>query len=138
MTGYAITTINGASSWRAIASESELQPGEVFATQPPAPTMVDLADALTSVVQAWMDATAQANGYDSLASCISYAGSSVEPWAADAAAALKWRDAVWLACFEQQQAALANPPDTPPNASTFIAGLPQPATFGWVLHAPGA
>ncbi|MGA0588712.1 hypothetical protein ACO2Q2_16535 [Dyella sp. KRB-257] len=136
--GYAITTTNGRTSWRAIAYESDLLPGETFATEPPAPTLADAAAALSIDVQAWLDTTAQANGYDSLASCISYKGSSVTQWDADATAALAWRDAVWQACFQWQQSAEANPPATFPNSAEVIAQLPQPATYGWVIHQPGA
>lgn len=136
---YAITTLpSGQTGYRAIASEADLLPGETFATEPPAPTLADAAAALTSDVQAWLDTTAQANGYDSLASCISYRGSAVVQWDADAQAALKWRDAVWQACFQWQQSASTNPPTTFPTSAEVIAQLPQPKTFGWVVHIPGA
>lgn len=137
--GYAISTLtSGLTSWRAIASENDLLPGETFATEPPAPTMADASAALTADVQAWLDATAGQNGYDSLASCISYLNSSVAQYAADAAAALAWRDAVWLACFQWQQSASTNPPATFPTSAEVIAQLPQPEAFGWAVHAPGA
>ncbi|MGN6280539.1 hypothetical protein [Frateuria sp.] len=129
---------DGGTSWRAIASESDLLPGETFAAEPPAPTLADAAAALSSAVQAWLDSTAQANGYDSLASCISYRDDPVAQWAADARAAQAWRSAVWVAAFQWQQDALANPPATFPDAATVIATLPQPEVFGWVAHAPGA
>jgi hypothetical protein len=131
MTGFAITTLsNGCGSWRAVASETDLLPGEVFSQEPPTPTM-------TVDVQAWLDATASQNGYDSIASCISYKDSAIAQWAADATAAIAWRDAVWLACFQWQQSASDNPPATFPTSSEVIAQLPQPETFGWVIHAPG-
>ena len=139
MHGYAITTYtDGTTGYRAVASEADLQPGETFAATPPAPTLADAAAALTADVQAWLDATAQGNGYDSLASCISYRGSSVAQWDADATAALAWRDAVWQAAFQWQQDAMANPPATFPTSAEVIALLPQPEAFGWVVHAPGA
>lgn len=136
---YAITTSpNGFTSWRTVTAEAELLPGETFATEPPAPTLADIAAMLTAAVQSWLDATAAGNGYDSLASCISYRGSSVAQWSADADAALAWRDAVWQACFQWQQSAAANPPTTWPTAAEVIAQLPQPEAFGWVVHTPGA
>jgi len=139
MTGYAISgNPDGSTSYRAIASATDLLPGETYAQDPPAPTLADAAAALSGAVQAWLDATAQANGYDSLASCISYRGSSVAQWDADASVALAWRDAVWVAAFQWQQDALANPPATFPDASEVIASLPQPEQFGWVTHVPGA
>jgi hypothetical protein len=100
--------------------------------------MADAAAALTADVQAWLDATAQGNGYDSIASCVSYRDSAIAQWAADAAAAIVWRDAVWLACFQWQQSASTNPPATFPTSAEVIAQLPQPEAFGWVVHAPGA
>lgn len=135
---YAITLLpNGCTSYRAIASEADLLPGETIADEIPAPTLADAAAALSSAVQAWLDATAQANGYDSLASCISYHDDPVAQWADDAAAAQAWRSAVWVAAFQWQQDALANPPATFPDAATVIATLPQPEQFGWVSHLPG-
>lgn len=136
--GYAVTQLpNGCTSWRAVASVDDLLAGEVFAQQPPVPTMADLASALTANIQAWLDSTAAQNGYDSLASCISYAGSTVTQWDADAVAAHAWRDAVWLACFQWQQSASANPPAMFPTSAEVIAQLPQPEAFGWVVHVPG-
>ena len=136
--GYAISTLsNGFTSWRAVSSESDLLPGETFAMEPPQPTLADAAAALSSDVQAWLDATAQANGYDSLASCISYRGSSVTQWDADAQAAAKWRDAVWQACFQWQQNAKSNPPSVIPSSQDVISQLPQPSAYGWVNHSPG-
>ena len=104
----------------------------------PQPTLADAAAALTVDVQAWLDATARGNGYDSLASCISYRGSSVAQWDTDATAALAWRDAVWQAAFQWQQDAIANPPAIFPTSKEVIAQLPQPEAFGWVQHDPGA
>jgi hypothetical protein len=139
MSGFAISTLdNGRASWRAVASEADLLAGEVYAHAPPAPTMADAAAALTVAVQYWLDATAGQNGYDSLASCISYKDSSIAQWAADAAAALSWRDAVWQAAFQWQQGAVANPPATFPTSTEVIASLPQAVDYGWVVHEPGA
>ena len=137
MTGYAFHHTDASTSWRA-ATEGDLLPGETFATAPPAPTLADAAAALTVDVQEWLDATAGQNGYDSLASCISYLNSSIPQYAADAAAALAWRDAVWPDCFQWQQNAQDNPPSTFPTSAEVIAQLPQPETFGWVVHVPGA
>lgn len=139
MSGYAITTYpTGETGFRAVTSEASLLPGETFATDPPAPTMADVAAVLTVAVQAWLDAATQVNGYDSIASCISYRGSSIVQWDDDAIAALAWRDAVWQACFEWQQGAAAVPPATFPTSAEVIAQLPQPEAFGWVVHPPGA
>jgi hypothetical protein len=99
--------------------------------------MADAAAELMADVQAWLDTTARGNGYDSLASCISYRGSLVAQWDSDASHALAWRDAVWTACFQWQQSASVSPPATMPTSADVIAQLPQPEAFGWVVHAPG-
>jgi hypothetical protein len=139
MNGFAISaSISGQTSYRAVASSDDLLSGETFATEPPSPTMADAAAALTADVQAWLDTTAQSNGYDSIASCISYAGDAIAQWSADAEAAKAWRSAVWQACFQWQQNALANPPTTFPTSAEVIAQLPQPEAYGWVVHQPGA
>lgn len=136
---YAVTTYaNGQTGFRAINSATELAPGETFAATLPSPTLADVAASLMPAVQAWLDQTAQANGYDSLASCISYLNSSIAQYADDAASALAWRDAVWPACFQWQQDALANPPASFPTSAEVIAQLPQPEVFGWLTHSPGA
>jgi len=100
--------------------------------------MADVAATLSVAIQAWLDATAQGNGYDTIASCISYKDSSISQWAADATAAIAWRDAVWLACFQWQQIAASNPPAIFPTSAEVIAQLPQPEAFGWIVHAPGS
>lgn len=139
MNGYAISiTDNGMTSWRTLSATDQLASGETFSAVPPSPTMADVAAALTADIQSWLDGTAAQNGYDSLASCISYIGSSVAQWDADAVAAHAWRDAVWLACFQWQQSASTNPPVTFPTSAEVIAQLPQPEAFGWVVHLPGA
>jgi hypothetical protein len=139
MSGYAICTLDdGRTSWRAVATDAGLLPGETFSAAPPPPTMADAAAALIVDVQAWLDSTSGQNGYDSIASCVSYKDSGVAKWVADATAAIAWRDAVWLAAFQWQQAASASPPATFPTSAEVIAQLPQPEAFGWVTHAPGA
>lgn len=136
---YAISTNpGGTTSCRAIGSSDELMPGETLSDKQPEPSLADVAAALSADVQTWLDQTAQTNGYDSLASCISYRGSSVAQWDADAAHAMAWRDAVWQAAFAWQQSASTSPPSTMPTSAQVIAQLPQPEQFGWVNHAPGA
>lgn len=135
---YAITTdANGTTGWRAISSPADLVAGETLSDTPPLPTMADAAALLSNDIQMWLDNTACANGYDSIASCISYKDSAIAQWAEDAKAAIAWRDAVWMACFQWQQSASVNPPPTFPTSAQVIAQLPQAAAFGWVTHIPG-
>lgn len=136
---YAVTILsNGCTSWRAIISSADMLPGEVLSVDVPSPTMADAAAALMQDVQAWLDVTASQNGYDSIASCISYKDSAVSQWASDATSAIAWRDAVWQACFQWKQSASANPPPIFPTSAQVISQLPQPSTFGWITHTPGS
>lgn len=136
---YAISTNSEVlTSYRAVSDGDLLAVGETLSATPPMPSLADCASALKLDVQLWLDATAAQNGYDSLASCSSYQGSSVAQWDADAIAAHAWRDAVWLACFQWQQSASANPPATFPTSAEVIAQLPQPAVYGWMTHLPGS
>lgn len=112
--------------------------GRPVAVDRPPPSIEEAASALSAEVQLWLDTTAQTNGYDSIASCVSYRGSSVARWNDDAVAAVAWRDAVWQAAFQWQEDALANPLASLPTSQEVIAQLPQPAAFGWITHQPGA
>ena len=75
-----------------IAGDVEVEP-----YQTPAPVLADYQRS----IQAHVDATAALKGYDSGASCAGYATSSVAGWAAEAAAFIAWRDAVWLYVYQQ-------------------------------------
>ena len=104
--------ING-SSIRSVDSADDCMNGEVYHEQlptlwPPGPTTDQQLATLQAGVQQWLDSTAKANGYDSIASCCSYYNSGVVQWAADAKAATAWRDAVWQACYAQSAAISVN------------------------------
>lgn len=86
-------------------------------------------------VQNWLDTTAKENEYDNAERCISYAGSTNETYAADAKAMSAWRDALWPAFYAMS----ANWPTDPaqwPLWDAIQPLLPQPADFGWAIHAP--
>jgi len=109
-------------------------------SQPPAPTVEDIIARFMPQLQAWMDGTAQQNGYDSVVSCVSYKDSGVTQWAADAAAMIAWRDAVWQWAYQQQPTLDAMTPEqiaalTP---DYIIAQAPKPDAYNWTVHAPGA
>lgn len=53
----------------------------------------------TAAVQRWMDNKVQERGYDSIFTACTYCHSTSERFKAEGAAALKWRDAVWEACY---------------------------------------
>lgn len=135
---YAITiNSNDTTSWRAIGSLSDLLPNETFSDSAPEPSLADAAAEIMADVQSWLDWTARQNGYDSLASCISYKDSSIGQWSSDATVAITWRDAVWQACFQWQQSSMIDQPMSFPSSSDVISLLPQPEAFGWVRHLPG-
>jgi hypothetical protein len=73
-------------------------------------------------VEGLIDAMAQARGYRSAESCVSYVSSSHKPWAAEAQAFKAWRDAVWLAVYAAQ--ASTTPPAT---IADLLAELPAMA-----------
>lgn len=136
--GYAVTQLDdGRTSWRAIASIDGVGPGEVYADAPPDASVADYAGNVVIAVQAWLDSEAARNGYDSIASCVSYADSTVTRYREDAIAAIAWRDAVWSACYAMNAEQASNPPDPLPSSAQIIAQLPQPESFGWVVHAHG-
>lgn len=63
MNGYAITTnADGSTSWRAVASEADVQPGETFGVEPPAPTLAQVKLDLCAQVDAARDAAYAAIG----------------------------------------------------------------------------
>ena len=79
-----------------------------------------LMEAVRQAVDAHVEATAKGKGYNSAAHCASYAASTVDAWAAEAAAFIAWRDAVWLAVF----AGMADPPEDLSPASV-VEALPS-------------
>lgn len=88
------------------------------------PTRADYGAA----VEAHINAIAVSRGYSSAASMISYEGSSVPQYAAEAAALRAWRDNVWLAVAEIEGEVIAGK-QTAPSVSDLIAALP-PHPFG--------
>lgn len=79
-----------------------------------------------AAIQVHLDATVRERGYESILSCVSYRHSSVALWAAEAAAAIRWRDAVWAYAY----ALLASPPDPLPTPAELIAA-PEFPVIEW-------
>jgi hypothetical protein len=74
-------------------------------------------------VDAHVEAVARARGYNSAATLAGYATSTVAAWAAEAAAFVVWRDAVWTSVIATLDAVEAG--ITPaPTIDALIAGLP--------------
>jgi hypothetical protein len=73
-------------------------------------------------VQEHVDATARGRGYDSGVSLASYADSAVPIWAAEAAAFVAWRDAVWVYAYAEL-AKVRNGERPQPDVNAFVSEL---------------
>lgn len=96
--------------------ESYIKPPE---PEPEPPTLEDYRIA----IQAHIDATARQRDYDSGVSCASYVNSTVQQWAAEAAAFVAWRDAVWEYAFAELDKVL-NGQRPQPTIDEFLQELP--------------
>lgn len=85
-----------------------------------APTLGDYRKGL----QAMVDGAAKSRGYDNGVSCAGYAASSVPAWAAEAAAFVAWRDAVWTYAFAELEK-VQNGQRTKPSVSQLIDETPK-------------
>jgi hypothetical protein len=108
--------------WRAVDRKSDCTSDETFSDIQPVlvPTIQEIIAALENGVQFYIDSKAQAKGFDSANSCISYMNSSIAAWKAEAIAMNAWRDTVWQFCYTNQ--ASASPVVT---ESALIAALPS-------------
>ncbi|MBO9100009.1 MULTISPECIES: hypothetical protein [unclassified Rhizobium] len=86
----------------------------------PPPALQDYVDAITSM----MDAKAKERRYDSGLSISTYVGSANPQWAAEAAAFVSWRDAVWAYCYSELDKVQSG--ERPqPTVDDFLAELPS-------------
>lgn len=86
-----------------------------------------MATAMTVAVQDHMDTRAQAHGYDSLLSAISYADEPAVPsFRADGLAFRAWRSLVWAKCHEVLAKVQAGTLAVPTEAA-LLAMLPEVA-----------
>jgi hypothetical protein len=74
-------------------------------------------------IEAHVEATAQARGYSSAASCAGYVQSTIPAWAAEAQAFIAWRDAVWAHAFTQMALVEAGDREEP-TTDGLIGELP--------------
>lgn len=126
-------------TWQAQAYRDWLAAGNTPMPVPP-PTVADIVARFLPQLQAWIDGIAQQNGYDTALSCISYAGSSVTQWDADAKAMIAYRDALWTWAYQQQATLAAMTPDqlAALTVEQIIAQAPPASASGWAVHAaPG-
>lgn len=85
--------------------------GKIAPFAPPLPDPI-------AIINAHVEAVARSMGYSSAASCAGYLNSTVPQWAAEAAAFVVWRDAVWVTVFARKD----EPP--PATADAVLALLP--------------
>jgi len=87
------------------------------------PLPLYVLDDYRKTAQAHIDAVAGTRNYDSGASMAGYVNSSVPSWAAEAAAFVAWRDAVWVYLFAQIEAVLEGQRSQPTPAG-LVAEIP--------------
>jgi hypothetical protein len=76
-------------------------------------------------VQAHIDATAQARGYDSGVSAASYVNDPNPSWSGEAAAFVAWRSLVWTTVFDLLSQIQSGETSAPESPEALIASLPQ-------------
>lgn len=117
-----------------------LWPTEWLKTNTPSPipalSLAERNEAIRQGVYKWLDSVVQANGYDNIVSCVSYAASKVAKHKKEGQAALDWRDAVNSKLVEL----VTSPPVGVSTLEQVIALLPAPELFGWIRDPikPGA
>ncbi len=80
----------------AVLAAAEVEVAPHVPPPPPDPTLP-----FAAAIQAHLDATARARGYDGALSITTYIGSSIPQWAAEAAAFFAWRDQVWAYAYTE-------------------------------------
>ncbi|MDR3561673.1 MAG: hypothetical protein P4N59_09585 [Negativicutes bacterium] len=89
--------------------------------EPPTPDQIKAQ--LIAAVQAHLDATAQARGYDNILSAVTYADEPAVPaFQAEGQAFRAWRSQVWAFCYAQLAAVEAGSPI--PTQTQLVAELP--------------
>lgn len=78
---------------------------------------------LTLAVQRYMDEVAQKRNYDHIISCCTYATSQNPKFSAEGQAAVEWRDAVWMKCYQVLDD-VTNGVKAIPTEAELIAELP--------------
>jgi len=75
-----------------------LDEGNVIIDDAPPPLT---AEQFASAIQSHVDATAKARGYADGVALAGYSTSTIPAWAAEAAAFIAWRDAVWIYAYTE-------------------------------------
>lgn len=86
-------------------------------------TRESLATRFEAAIRHHIDETARARHYRDGFALAGYVHSTVPRWAAEAAAFVAWRDAVWTHAHAELDKVTAGTGE-PPQIETFVAGLP--------------
>lgn len=99
---------------------------------PPELTREEIIYATDKAIEAWLDGFVQQRNYKSIESCIGWIDDEDPYFAAEGAAAKRWRSAVYRAARDM----LTSPPAgvTPYNVTSY---LPQPEEFNWPAQMVG-
>lgn len=97
-------------------------PAESVSPQPSLPELIEQARRL---VEDHVNEVARTRRYTDAVSCASYVASTNVTWAAEAAAFVAWRDAIWVQIYALEDKALADEISALPTAEELIAGLPE-------------
>lgn len=102
---------------------TDARTGEVTTREIPDPPVSLTAEDYRIAVQGHVDAVARSRGYDGGHACATYAASTVPLWAAEGAAFVAWRDAVWVAVLARMESVTAGH-EAAPTIADLIADLP--------------
>lgn len=90
----------------------------------PTPEPQQIIEGFRAAIQQHVDQTAIAKLYDSGNSLATYVSSTVPQWAAEAAAFVAWRDAVWAYAYAEMDKVLGGL-RAQPTIEDFLAELPE-------------
>lgn len=94
----------------------------------PVPTQAQTISACKSALQSVLDAGAQAWGYDSIVTAVSYVGDPDPQFSAEALALRQWRSDVWRWSIAQEASITAGITPAPASVDEFVSSAPvQPA-----------
>lgn len=100
--------------------------GPVAPYVPPVETPDQVVTRLSNIVQRHMDSAAQARGYDSILSAVTYASEpSVPAYQIDGQAFRSWRSLVWQKCLDVMAAVKSGARATPTEVE-LLGELPSP------------
>lgn len=103
----------------------ELQAAGIAPTTAPAPLVQPATESdYAAAIQAHVDSTARSKGYADGFALAGYATSTIPQWAAESAAFVAWRDAVWVYAY-QELAKVQSGERQQPAIKNLVAELPS-------------